>query len=99
MLLPTVPRPTPTKGGPSGTVAGINPPAEKKTEAQAARPSGNAPPAETRPMTPDHLDDLPADGTEGSSAWTEELAQRMAQVERGEVTLLTRDEFWNDDVE
>ncbi|HWL84478.1 MAG TPA: addiction module protein [Polyangiaceae bacterium] len=34
---------------------------------------------------------------EWSTAWNDELADRMAQVERGEVQLLTRDELFADE--
>jgi hypothetical protein len=32
-----------------------------------------------------------------TAAWNDELSHRMAQIERGEVKLLTREEFWADD--
>jgi len=35
--------------------------------------------------------------TEWTAAWNDELSQRMAQIERGDVKLLTREEFWADD--
>ena len=34
---------------------------------------------------------------EWTTVWNDELARRMAQIERGEVKLLTREEFWADD--
>ncbi len=37
------------------------------------------------------------DEAEWTAAWNDELAHRMTQIERGEVKLLTREEFWNDD--
>ena len=37
------------------------------------------------------------DETDWAAAWNEELAHRMTQIERGEVKLLTREEFWADD--
>ena len=37
------------------------------------------------------------DETEWTAAWNDELSHRMAQIERGEVKLLTREEFWADD--
>jgi hypothetical protein len=43
------------------------------------------------------LGDDEANQEEWTAAWNDELSNRMAQVERGEVKLLTREEFWNDD--
>jgi hypothetical protein len=40
-------------------------------------------------------DDL--DETEWTATWNDELSRRMTQIERGEVKLLTREEFWVDD--
>jgi hypothetical protein len=37
------------------------------------------------------------DEKEWTVAWNDELANRMGQIERGEVKLLTREEFWADD--
>jgi hypothetical protein len=37
------------------------------------------------------------DEKEWTAAWNDELSRRMSQIERGEVELLTRDEFWSDD--
>jgi hypothetical protein len=34
---------------------------------------------------------------EWSAAWSVDLSRRMGQIERGEVELLTREEFWTDD--
>ncbi len=34
---------------------------------------------------------------EWMAAWSGELSRRMSQIERGEVELLTREEFWSDD--
>jgi hypothetical protein len=34
---------------------------------------------------------------EWASAWSQELGRRMAQIERGEVKLLTEEEFFSDD--
>jgi hypothetical protein len=55
-------------------------------------------------MTDDERAELRAElGGEGldegewKGAWNDELAHRMGQIERGEVKLLTREEFWNDD--
>jgi hypothetical protein len=43
------------------------------------------------------LDGVELDEAEWIAAWNDELSQRMAQIERGEVKLLTREEFWADD--
>jgi putative addiction module component (TIGR02574 family) len=37
------------------------------------------------------------DEEEWTAAWNDELSRRMGQIERGEVELLTREEFWSDD--
>jgi hypothetical protein len=39
-------------------------------------------------------DELEGSTEEWAGAWTEELERRMAQIERGEVKLLTRQEFF-----
>lgn len=39
-------------------------------------------------------DELEGSSEEWASAWSVELERRMAQIERGEVKLLTREEFF-----
>ncbi len=41
-------------------------------------------------------DELEGSTEEWSAAWTVELERRMAQIEQGEVKLLTREEFFAD---
>jgi hypothetical protein len=43
------------------------------------------------------LDGADVDDATWNAAWSSELARRIEQVERGEVKLLSADEFWNDD--